>query len=240
MDTLFLINNKRILAIIPARSKSKGLRHKNIKKFNGKPLLIWTVSQALNSKYIDEIFVSTDSNYYKKIVENFGLKVPILRPKYLSKDAVSSFDVIEHVIKKLVENGKFFDYVILLEPTSPIRKKTDIDNVIKKFHKHSKKIDGLITVGNVSQLPSLTFEAVDEVEMKKYFKKIKFSGRRQDEIQLYTIFAVAYIFKIDKIIKAKSLNLNKIGYFKVEKYQEIEIDDIVDFNIAEFLFRKYC
>ena len=121
-----MINNKRILAIIPARGGSKGLPNKNIKLLLDKPLIAWTIEQAKNSKFIDEIHVSTDSPNIAKISEEYGIKVPSLRPENLAQDNSSSADVVDYIIKKYEEQNQFFDYIILLQPTSPLRKKNDM------------------------------------------------------------------------------------------------------------------
>src|SRR5664280_2509033 len=125
-----MIKGKKILAIIPARGGSKGLPGKNIKLLSGKPLIGWTIEQSRKSQYIDEIFVSTDSIEIARVSEEFGVKVQHLRPDYLASDGASSMDVISHVISHYEANGSSFDFIILLEPTSPLRKENDIDQAI--------------------------------------------------------------------------------------------------------------
>ena len=124
-----MYNNKKILAIIPARGGSKGLPGKNIKPLCGKPLIGWSIEQAQASEYIDEIFVSTDSSEIAAVAESFGVKVPFLRPSELATDTSPSSAFVLHTINYYRSKGHEFDYILLLEPTSPLRKKGDIDEV---------------------------------------------------------------------------------------------------------------
>ena len=127
-----MFKGKKILAIIPARGGSKGLPGKNIKNIAGKPLIYWTAKKAFESKYIDEVFISTDSIKIKDICEKMGFEIPALRPSEFAKDESPSYEVVIHAINFFKKLNKKFDYVLLLEPTSPLRKKTDIDYVIEK------------------------------------------------------------------------------------------------------------
>lgn len=119
-----------ILAIIPARSGSKSIPNKNIRLYSNKPLISWTIEQAKNSKYITDIIVSTDSEEYKKISEEYGATVPFLRPKEISEDNSTDYDFMKHTIDFLKETPQM---IIHLRPTYPNRKFKDIDNAIEKF-----------------------------------------------------------------------------------------------------------
>ena len=113
-----MYKDKTILAIIPARGGSKGLPRKNIKPLLDKPLIAWTIEQALKSRYLDEIIVNTDDDEIAEISRKYGAKIPFIRPKELALDNTPTFEVIEHTIKFYKENlKKEFDYVVLLEPT---------------------------------------------------------------------------------------------------------------------------
>jgi CMP-N,N'-diacetyllegionaminic acid synthase len=117
----------RILALIPARSGSKGLPGKNVLNFSGKPLIEWSISAAKHANYIDDVLVSTDSQNIADIAKNAGANVPFLRPFELSTADASIVDVIKHVWKTyLTSDGKNFDYVVLLQPTSPLRDSSHI------------------------------------------------------------------------------------------------------------------
>ena len=116
------------IAIIPARSGSKGLKDKNIRLLNGKPLLAYTIEAALKSKCYDTVMVSTDSKKYAKIAMEYGAEVPFLRGDENSKDNASPWEVVKEVLLKYKELGKEFDTFTLLQPTSPLRNAKDIKN----------------------------------------------------------------------------------------------------------------
>ena len=129
-----MFDGKTFLSIIPARAGSKGLKQKNLKELCGKPLVCWSIDAGLKSKYIDEVMVSTDDYQIAEVAKTYGAKVPFIRPKFLSKDTTPTFDVIEHAVQYYKsELKKEFDYIVLLEPTSPLREIEDIDNSIKKL-----------------------------------------------------------------------------------------------------------
>jgi CMP-N-acetylneuraminic acid synthetase len=128
----------KILAIIPARSGSKGIPNKNIKKLSGRPLIYYTIKAALNSKLIDRIIVSSDSEKILKISEKLGAEIPFKRPKNISEDKSLAIEVIQHALNWLEKNEKYFpDAIIYLQPTSPLRTKKHINEAINIFFKES-------------------------------------------------------------------------------------------------------
>ena len=168
-----MYKSKKILAIIPARGGSKGLPDKNIKLLYGKPLIGWTISQAKASKYIDEIFVTTDCLKIADVAEQFGIKVPFLRPKELATDSASSMDVVDHVLSYFKEEGKHFDYIILLEPTSPLRKKDDLDVAIK-LAVDNETSDGVVSLGEVHMEHPMIVKKINEKgKITSYIDEVK-------------------------------------------------------------------
>ena len=127
----------RNIAIIPARSGSKGLKDKNIIELNGKPLMAYTIEAALKSKCFDTVMVSTDSRKYAKIAEEYGAEVPFLRSKENSSDGSSPWDVMEEVLNEYKKLGKEFDTFCLLQPTSPLRDEKDIKKAYKELEGNS-------------------------------------------------------------------------------------------------------
>ncbi len=138
-----MILGKKIIAIIPARSGSKRLKFKNIRIFNGKPLFIWSMLSAQKSKYIDQIYLSTDSKKINEIAKKNGFRINKLRAKKLARDKARSSDLISDILYKV---KKKFDFFILLQPTSPLRRIRDIDFAIKKLI--NKKNNSLISVNS--------------------------------------------------------------------------------------------
>ena len=168
----------KFLAIIPARKGSKGIKNKNFKLFNGKPLIYWTLKSAKKSKYLDKILVSTDS----KKIQNFCIKnnvlSPFIRPKKISHSKARAHDVILHTIKFLKNNyGYKPDAVVYLQPTSPLRESFDIDNCCKIFMKY--KPDSLVSIVKLHH--NLNPEEVYQIKNKK--KLIKFSKKKNDSIK---------------------------------------------------------
>ena len=121
-----------VLALVPARIGSKRIPHKNIKNLCGKPLIAWTIDAAKKSKYVDKIIVSTDDKEIARISKNYGAEIPFIRPYRISKDDSKSIDVVIHALSNLQK----FDWLLFLQPTSPLRRKIDIDNIFKFCFKH--------------------------------------------------------------------------------------------------------
>ena len=132
------------IAIITARSGSKGLPHKNIRMLNGRPLMAWSIKAALDSGMFDTVMVSTDSEEYAKIARDYGAEVPFLRSEENSGDRSNSWDVVAEVLEKYKELGREFDYLMLLQPTSPLRSGDDI----KGAFEYLEKMGGKAVVGD--------------------------------------------------------------------------------------------
>jgi N-acylneuraminate cytidylyltransferase/CMP-N,N'-diacetyllegionaminic acid synthase len=228
--------NKKILAIIPARGGSKGLPGKNIKPLLGKPLIGWTIEQAKASRHIDDIFVSTDSREIADVAETFGIKVPELRPPELAGDAATSASVVIYTIEKLRKEGKSFDYLILLEPTSPLRDIDDIDNSIEILINtpDAESIVGVCKVENAH--PSFLASIDSNNFLNSYTDQFKVI-RRQDLMNLYFFEGSIYVSKIDSFINCKTFYHDKCMGYIVPKYKSFEIDDLLDFRIVETIMQ---
>jgi hypothetical protein len=227
-----MYNNKKILAIIPARGGSKGLPGKNIKPLCGKPLIGWTIEQAQSSKYIDEIFVSTDSNEIAAVAEDFGIKVPFVRPTELATDTSPSSAFVLHTIDYYRNKGQEFDYILLLEPTSPLRDITDINIAIEQLLNHdtAKSIVGVSKVEATH--PAFLVDISKEGLLKSYLKEMK-TLRRQELSDLYFFEGSLYLSDIEFYIKEQTFYHDLTLPYVVPKYKAYEIDDIVDFYIVE-------
>lgn len=236
LDTL-MYNDLRILAVVTARGGSKGLPGKNIKELNGKPLIAWTIEQISDSKLIDKCIVSTDSQEIAKISEDYGVKVPELRPKDLSTDEASSMDVLEYTIQREEMQGRTYDYVMLLEPTSPLRKKGDLDNIIQLAGNNYDR-DGVISVGQVQlEHPMLIKKISESGSIVPYTEKVlNVYQRQQHDVALFP-YGVGYLIKTS-ILKAQHTiyTSNVIPYY-IERWQNYEIDDIYDFKCIETIMQ---
>ena len=139
-----LFEEKKLLAIIPARANSKRLPGKNLAELGGKPLIAWTIEAALNSKHVDRVVVSTDSEEIAQISVEWGAEVPFIRPAKLAADDVPSSCVIQHVIDQIHSKSLQYEYFVLLQPTSPLRTSDHIDQAVTLFE--TKRPDSVISV----------------------------------------------------------------------------------------------
>ena len=223
------------IAIIPARSGSKGLKNKNIKLLNGKPLLAYTVEAALQSGLFDCVHVSTDSEQYADIAREFGADVPFLREVELASDTSSTWDALRFVIKKYEELGQKFDTVCLLQPTSPLRDATDIKNAYQIFEK--KKAESVISVCETEHSPLLC-NTLKESGSMKGFIDMKKVGRRQELSTYYRLNGAIYIQTVDLLMQGGDLYGDKSYAYVMEKEHSVDIDDEMDFMFAEVMIKR--
>ena len=229
-----MYKNKTFLAIIPARAGSKGLPGKNIKMICKKPLIAWSIQKARLSKFLDEVIVSTEDETIAKIAREWGANVPFLRPRELATDTASSYDVIAHAVEFFQKRGKNFDFVVLLEPTSPLREDDDIDNMIQKLIDSSSQ--SIISVGEVKEHPSLVMR-LQKNRVDRFCKDIVIENQRQKQEKAYFPYGVAYIAKTDILLQKRSFYFDNVNYYVIKRYQCYEIDDIYDFLAVETIMR---
>ncbi len=231
-----MYNNKSILAVVPARGGSKGLPGKNIKVMNGKPLIQWTLLQALNSKYIDEIHVSTDDQTIADVCEKCGVKIDNLRPKRLAQDNSTAYEVLEYIFD--IYNSRLFDYFIMLEPTSPLRKSNDIDDIIE-LAVQNQESDGVISLGEVhTEHPGLLKRVSDIGYVERLFKDVAENPLRQMNEVVYFPYGVGYMMKREAFLRDKTFYTDKMRPFIIERWQNYEIDDIYDFICIEAIMKE--
>lgn len=230
--------NKKILAIIPARGGSKGLPEKNIKPLCNKPLIGWTIEQAKACKYIDTIFVTTDNEKIANTAKDFGIDVPFLRPAELAKDTSSSMDVVEHVLSHFENKHIFFDYILLLEPTSPLRKKNDLDAAIQ-LAIENESADGIISLGEVHMEHPMIVKKINEKgKIAPYIDDVIKISQRQQADKAYFPYGVIYMIKTEIFKKERAFYTNNILPYYIERWQNYEVDDIYDFIAIEAILKK--
>lgn len=223
----------KILAVVTARGGSKGLPGKNIKDLNGKPLIAWTIEQISNSELIDRLVISTDSQEIADISENYGASVPELRPDYLATDSASSMDVLEYAIKSEEKQGRSYEYVMLLEPTSPLRKKGDLDNIIKLAGDNPER-DGVISVGEVQlEHPMIVKRISKEGVIIPYCAEVPDAYQRQQHDEALFPYGVGYLIKTSVLKEKHTIYTSNVLPYYIERWQNYEIDDIYDFKCIE-------
>jgi len=232
--------NKKIIAIIPARGGSKGIPKKNIKIIAGKPLIAYTIEPALKSKYLERVIVSTDSQEITEVAKKYGVEVPFLRPKELARDDSPVIDALFHALSWFEKRGECFDVVVLLEPTSPLRKDDDIDNAIKLFLKNYDKTDSLIGIGEIHSDTQHPYGVIKKIEAGyvKPFIKHKEPYQRQQLKKAYSVYGGIYISKVDTLKKYKTFYQKRTTPYFIERWQNYEIDDIYDFICVEAILKE--
>lgn len=229
-----MYNCKRFLAIIPARSGSKGLVDKNIKELNGKPMIAYTIEAAQKSGIFDSIIVSTDSERYSDIAKKYGAEVPFLRPSHLSSDFASSIDVIEHTLIELEKEEKKYDYFMLLQPTSPLRSKEDIVKAADMLLE--KMANSVVSVCEAEHSP-LFMNTLDESMSLDNFILKESNKRRQELPNYYRINGAIYLCNINYFLEYKDFYKNNSYAYVMDKVRSIDIDDHFDFCMAELLIK---
>lgn len=220
------------IAIIPARSGSKGLPDKNILPLCGKPLIAHTIDDALNSGVFDEVMVSTDSEKYAQIARSFGANVPFLRSEKNSSDASGSWDVVREVLDNYKQIGKEFDTLCLLQPTSPLRTALDIGQAYDIFNANKAvMVAGVCEADHPPQL----YNVLGENNSMDGFIKADGKMRRQDNETYYRINGAVYIVDVPSFLSGDFLYTHNSYAYIMDKTKSVDIDDEFDFKIAEFL-----
>lgn len=230
-----MINNKNMIAIIPARGGSKGIPRKNIKELNGQPLISYIIKALRNSKYIDRIIVSTDDYEIAEVSKKYGAEVPFLRPQNLAQDTTSSMEVILHCINWLRENeGYEANYTGLFQCTSPFTNTKHINEAIENlYNNHGNSI---VSVCESNENPYwmkkiINGKLVDFINNDTYI-------RRQDLPKIYSLNGAIYIAKTNFLLKNKTwYNENTLSYI-MKKEESVDIDSLLDFYLAEMIIKN--
>jgi len=225
-----MYKGKTILALIPARGGSKGLPGKNIITLIDRPLVAWSIEQALASSCIDKVVVSTESPEIASIACRYGAQTPFLRPQELATDNAGSIDVILHALDYFKGNHEYFDYLALLEPTSPLRKVSDVDNAMKELIKQSSIADSLVSVGEIRLESPYIAKVINNGYVSNLVKKRgKKIFQRQQLPKAYFPYGVIYASKVKALEDKRTFYQKRTIPYFIERWQNYEIDDIYDF-----------
>lgn len=225
-----MYNGERILALIPARGGSKGIKGKNIIDLNGRPLISYSITAALESSFIDRTVVSTDSEEIAAVSRKYGADIPFMRPSGLAADKSKTEEVVLHAIDFFRERKEYYDVLILLQPTQPLRTTSDIDSSIRLFFEKGQR--GLVSVSSVDDHPILIRSINEENELTSLLG-LNSTCRRQDMPEYYRVNGCIYINRVDEISEETSFNDNPIGYI-METDHSVDIDELKDLALAEY------
>lgn len=225
----------RTLGVITARSGSKGIKDKNIRKLAGKPLMAYTIESALQSRYIDEVMVSTDSDIYAAIAKEYGASVPFLRSDKNAADTASSLDAVIEVLDEYEKVDQCFENIVILQPTSPLRTYKNIDEAFKLFYE--KKADSIVSVCECEHSPLLCNTLSDDFNLFGFLKNEYMTGR-QELGKYYRLNGAIYISRV-KVLKKICSFYGKSSYaYIMDQKESVDIDTELDFEYAEFLMGK--
>lgn len=225
-----MIYNKKVLALIPARGGSKGIKDKNIYPIAGKPLIAYSITEAKQSGYIDRVLVSTDSLKIAQISRAWGAEVPFMRPDELAQDYSKSIDVVLHALKWLKDHGENYDILVLLQPTQPLRRTEDIDRALELFVRSGEK--GVVSVSEVKDSPVLV-RSIDKNGLLKKILSLNSTVRRQDMPLYYRVNGCIYINQISTMDEKTSFNDNPIPY-RMPRERSVDVDELSDIVLVNF------
>jgi CMP-N,N'-diacetyllegionaminic acid synthase len=227
-DTIFLIT---------ARGGSKGIPGKNIKMLGDKPLICYSIDFARKFASDEDICVSTDSQEIKTVVENYGLKVPFLRPQELATDTVGSYDVMVHALNWYKDHGKEFSTLVLLQPTSPYRLPRHFEEASGLYL--SGMFDMVVSVKKVkSNIFSTYYTETDGGYIRKLFQHDPGKSRRQDSENIFELNGSIYLMRVSALLKTRPGEFDKTGKFEMDARYSADIDDPEDWDWCEYLLRS--
>lgn len=223
------------LAVILARSGSKGLKDKNIKLLDGKPLMAYSIEVAKQSELFDTVHVSTDSEEYKRIAEQFGADVPFLRDAELAQDSITLRETVLGVLEQYERIGKTFDNVMVLQPTSPLREMEDVIGAYKLFV--DKDAKAVISVCECEYPPVWCNTLMQDGNMDSFIDEGNIRPRQELPIY-YRVNGAIYLYTTEYIKETDRIYTSSTYAYVMDKNKSVDIDDILDFKIAELYLEE--
>lgn len=224
------------IAIIPARSGSKGVKDKNIKELKGLPLMAYTINAAKQSNMFDCVFVSTDSEKYAEIAKKYGADAHFLRSNTNASDNAGTWDVVKEVMKKFEKEKRYFDNIMLLQPTSPLRTSEDVINCFKLMEE--KKANSIVSVTEMEHSPLWCGVIKDDLSMHGFYDNKKIINiPRQELPSFFRLNGAIYLLKREELCKNNIFQENSYAYI-MHNSKSLDVDTEMDFAIAELLLNK--
>ncbi len=236
-----MYNNKKILGLITARGGSKSIPKKNIKEILGKPLIAYTIEQALKSKYLTKTIVSTDDDEIIKVAREYKADAPFVRPKEFAQDNSPHIDVVLHALDWLRKNqGEEYDYLMILQPTSPLRSSEDIDNAIKKAV--DMDADSVMSMVELIDFDLKKLKVVEEstgLISPCVSEEGKTSAFRQKAPKIYKRNCAIYLTKTEILRKGDLFGEKSFAYIMPPE-RSLDINEPFDFELAEIFISKHA
>ena len=230
-----MITGQQVLGIIPARGASKGVPRKNIRIVGGRPLIAWTIDAARQSKYLDRVVVSTDDTEIAEVARGFGADVPFLRSAELAADDTPGIEPVLHAVDLLPDH----DYIVLLQPTSPLRTAEDIDGCIELCV--SSKAPAAASVCRVEKSPYWMYTLERDAKMRPLLDKTPLASCRQDLPPVYVLNGAVYVAGTRWLKNAREFVTADTAGYVMPCARSLDIDTELDLKIADALLReKYC
>ncbi|MBZ4644149.1 MAG: hypothetical protein JG767_1758 [Deferribacteraceae bacterium] len=224
----------KILCTICARGGSKGVKNKNVRELLGKPLIAYTIEMAKKWGKFSDIIVSTDSELIKRISLQHGAIVPFIRPMELATDNAGKIDVIKHAVNYMEQLGEFYDVVIDLDVTSPLRTTEDIENAYQKLV--TEQLDIVYSVCEARKSPYFNMVEIDSDGIPRLCKKPeKPVLSRQTAPKVYELNASIYVYRKEFLLKTNTIHAEKAGIYIMPQERSIDIDSELDFRFVEFM-----
>lgn len=230
-----MYKNNRVLCIIPARGGSKGLPGKNIKNLLGKPLIAYSIEQAKESKYIDRVVVSTEDKIIAEISERYGAEVPFMRPERMAADETSIIDVLLHAVDLLEDGNYDFQIIVLLHTTTPLREPEDIDRSIELLV--DTNCESVFSVAEAHRNPYFNMVEIGEDGRVRLVRNGNFVTRQSAPI-VFDMNASIYVWWKYILKKHKRTIFEDSKIYIMPRERSVDIDDIMDFKIAEMLLKE--
>lgn len=224
-----MIYGKSILAIIPARGGSKGVPQKNIRDLCGKPLIAWTIEEAKKSKYIDRLILSSEDDEIIAVAKQWGCEVPFVRPKELAQDDTPGIAPVLHAVDALTEK---YDYVVLLQATSPLRIVDDVDGAIEWCMQHNAK--SCVAVSEASESPYWMFKIAQDSKLMNLIDDDREYVKRQDLPKCYLLNGAVYVAETNWLIKTKNFKSEETVGYIMPIERSVDIDCEMDFELCKF------
>ena len=231
-----MVRAPTILGMIPARGGSKRLPRKNIASVGGRPLIGWTIAAALESGALDRIVTSTEDEEIAQVARSLGSEIPFLRPQELAGDSTSSMDVVLHMINELRDRGAYLpEYLMLLQPTSPLRNAQDIRNVAEMAI--TRNADAVVSVSALHRHPDGMKTITADGRLKPFLTDLCACTRAQDLPPIYTLNGALYLARTRLLLAGKGFVEEYTYAYEMPVSRSIDIDSAWDLYLADLIIR---